>query len=758
MRRLSTLILLAVAACGGKPAQPQIPMLPGDGTEHVAKPVATKAPPAADPWNAKPDLIPMPTVGDAAPAPLAVPSFDEFKLANGLQVYVVKNDRLPVMAMQLAIRAGRMQEPRARLGVAEMTADMLVKGTARRDALGLAKAIDFVGGTIAADSTFEATLVSCSVLVRNASTCFELVPEMVTQPAFPEAELGQMRDRLIGGIRQRFDDPATLASAHAQNLLWGAEHVRGWINSEDAIAALRRDDLVAWHKTWFVANNAMLVITGDVDGKKLRPQIERAFGGWRKGPVPPSPTYQEPGLSGSRIRLVDKPGQTVTQIRIAQFAIKHEDPRFFDTLVWNYVLGGSGETSRLNRALRAAGNNYSVATSSFDRNLDRGSFVASSTARSSDAVATVKTLLGEIAKMAKDGPTQDELTLAIANITGSYPLRFQSAADVGAALIGAELHGFGREYLANFPVAVGQVGLADAKRAASEVLDPRAYVVVLVGDAKDLAPQLKKEGWRYETVAFSTPITPAIGGAPGKPADEKPIDPAVAAAAHKLVDEAIAAKGGKARLAAIKGLRVVSTGTTTIQGQTMPIELSRVLVLPDRMRIDAKIKPPGGREVEVNVGVANQQGWQRGPDPKTGTYAVVDLTSDSLSDVDFERWREPELILLKAADPKARLATAPDETIDGKPHAVVTLGSPFGITVSLYIDKQTKLVRRMSYKDDKTSESDDLTDYRDVGGLKLAYKRASSGTGRSTALDVKTIEVDPKIEPSLFAKPAPSVK
>jgi len=117
MRTLSVLLLITVcgAACGGAPAQPQIPMLPGDGDAHVAKPVTVKpgaaAPAAAaaasDPWSARQDLIPMPTVG-GPPVPLAVPNFDELKLANGLTVYVVKNDRLPVMSMQLAVKAGRI--------------------------------------------------------------------------------------------------------------------------------------------------------------------------------------------------------------------------------------------------------------------------------------------------------------------------------------------------------------------------------------------------------------------------------------------------------------------------------------------------------------------------------------------------------------------------------------------------------------------------------------------------------------------------
>jgi zinc protease len=745
MRKLFAVLL--IAACGSKAPPPAIPMLPGDGDAHVVKPPPVKAPAQVDPWTGRSDLIAAPV--PRPPGALELPKIDEFKLSNGLQVYIVKSGRLPVVAIQLAIRAGRMHEPRARLGVSELTADMLVKGTKQRDAVALAKAIDAVGGTIAADSTFEATLVSCSVLARNAGTCLELIPEMITQPTFPDTELTRMRETLVGGIRQRLDDGAILASAHAQNLLWGNDHVRGWINSEQSLASIRRDDVVTWHRTWYVPGNAVLVIAGDVDPRKLKVDLERTFGVWRKGPVPPTPSYSEQGLSGSRIRLVDKPGQTQTHIRIAQFGIKHDDPRFFDTLVWNYTLGGGGASSRLVKALREGGKGYG-ATSSFDRNVDRGSFLVSTTTRSSDAITTAKVMLAEIAKLAKEGPTKEEVAAAIANITGGYGLRFQSANDICSAVMGAELHRFGQEYLTNFPAVVGQVDAAEAKRAASEILDPKAYVMVLVGDAKDFEPEMKKEGWRYEKVAFTDPVT-----APMK-LPEIVVDPKASATARKLVEEALAAKGGRARLTALKAMRLNAVGTTTVQGQTLPVEISRVFVFPDKMRIDATLKPPRApRDVVISMGVAAQTGWQRGPDPKTNENVVVDITGAGLQSINFERWREPELILIKATEPDAKLAPAPDETIDGKSYAVVKLRAPFAdVEVSLYFDKKTKMIARMSYTDGGTTETDDFSDYRDVGGVKFAYKRTSNGDGRSTALELKSVELDPTVDPGTFNKPA----
>jgi len=744
MRTLVILALVAalVAACGQKSGPAAIPLLPGDGDSHVVKPPAAKPAPPPDPYAGR-DVIPPPT--PKPPAAIELPKLDEFKLGNGLAVYVVKTSKLPVVSMQLAVRAGRMHEPHARLGVSELAADMLVKGTRSHDAAALARTIDAVGGTIAADSTFEATLLSCSVMTRSADTCFQLLSEMVTQPSFPEAELGPMRAALIAKIQQRVDDPGALASAHAQNLLWGNDHVRGWINSQQSMGSIRRDDVIAWHRAWFVPGNALLVVTGDVDARKLRGDLERTFGAWRKSPVPPAPTFPEPGLSGTRIRLVDKPGLAQTQIRIAQFGIKHDDPRFFDTLVWNYALGG-GPSSRLARAVRS--DKGYVAGSGFDRNSDRGSFVASTVTRTADAVATTKAMIGEIAKLAKDGPTQEEISGAIIGITGGYGLRFQAASDFGASLLTAELHGYGQEYLANFPVAVAQVSVADAKRAAGEILNPKAYVVVLVGDAKDLEPALNKEGWRYEKVAFSDPVSAPYA------APEVPVDAKAAAAARKLIDDALTAKGGKAKLAAVKAFKLTATGTTTISGTSLPVEISRVFVLPDKMRIDATLKPQG-RDVLVSVGVNGKTGWQRGPDGQTGQYAVVDITGNALATVDFERWREPELILLKAAEPDAKLTPLADDTVDGKPCSVIRLRSPFvDVDVDLYLDKKTKLLTRMTFSDGGNTESDEFSDYREVGGIKFAHKRSTNGGGRATTLDLKKVEIDPGIEPTLFDKPA----
>ena len=234
------------------------------------------------------------------------------------------------------------------------------------------------------------------------------------------------------------------------------------------------------------------------------------------------------------------------------------------------------------------------------------------------------------------------------------------------------------------------------------------------------------------------------------------VEPKAAAAARKFVEEALAAKGGRAKLNGLKALRMTAAGTTTIQGQAVPVEITRVFVFPDKMRIDATLKPPRSpKDVVISIGVVAQTGWQRGPDPRTNDYAVADITGAALQTINFERWREPELILIKATEPDAKLSPAPDETVDGKSYTVMKLRAPFAeVDVSLYFDKKTKMVARMSYTDGGSTEIDDFSDYRDVGGLKFAYRRTSNGEGRSTALEIMNIEVDPAFVPAVFNKRA----
>lgn len=732
-------LALTAVACGPKPPTTIIPSLPGDGDTNVARPPDTGAPAQpADPWAGRKDLIKAPP--PPRPQAVTLPPIERFTLANGLQVVVVKSDRLPVVSMQLMVHAGRAEEPLARLGVSELTADLLPKGTRKRTALAIAKTIDFVGGHITADAGFEATWLTCTTMSKDARVCLELLPEMVIQPSFAAEEIAKAKEVQLAEVMRRLDDAGALASAHTQNLLWGDEHVRGWVTSPESIRRLERSDLVAWHKTWFVPGNATLAVSGDVDVARLKKDLTRAFAGWAKGPVPARPKYGQPSLGGVKVRLVDKPGQTQTQIRLGQFGIRHDDPRFFSSLVWNYALGGGGFSSRLMKVVRSEGGKTYGASSTFDRNLERGSLVVATFTRTAETVATLQLVLEELKKMQAGGPTEEEVAAAIANIAGSYAMRVAGADELAAALLTADLHGLSEAYVSTFPVQVGQVSRDAAAEAARTVLTPGAFVVVLLGDGDALAPQLQAAGVPFERVRFDAPIGPQ----PEAPA--LAADPKLAAAGVKLLDAALAAKGGD-KVAKMKTLRMTGEGTLAAQGQTVDVVMTRTLALPDRMRMDIEL----AKQFQISFALDGAKGgWTRSP------RGIEDLPAAQIPELEHQRWVDPELVLLRHREPGARVQAQPSEKLDGKAVDVVDVSSADGKhRTRLYLDPATKLPVAQRYPSGAGETVERWDDYRDVGGIKIAHSRVSTAGGERSEIKVTKVEVDPAVDAATFAKPTP---
>lgn len=739
MSRLAfVLAAAALVACGPKPTREIIPTLPGDGTAHVAPPPEEAAPPAArDPWTGRTDLIkPPPT---KAPSAVTLPTVERFTLPNGLAVLVVKSDRLPTVSMQLAVRAGHGEEPLARLGVAELTANVLPKGTKKKSALAIAKAIDFVGGSITADASLEATWVTCSALAKDQATCLELLPEMVLSPSFPQEEIDKAKALMIAELGRRLDDTGALAAAHAQNLLWGNDHVRGWVTSPAWIGKLTRADLVAWHKTWFVPGNAQLAVAGDVDIPKLKAALTRAFGGWKKAAVPAPPRYPEPARRALTVRLVDKPGLTQTQIRVAQLGIRHDDVQFFPTLVWNYALGGGAFSSRLMTVVRSQGGKTYGASTAFDRDLERGALVASTFTRTEETVATLRLVLEEMGKMRDGGPTADEVDAAIANLAGGYALRLTGADDIAAALVTADLHGLSQAYVTDFPLLVSRVSAEEAAEAARAILAPETAAVVLVGDGAKVGPQLEAAGIPFEKVGFTDPIGPQPDSAPSGAND-----PAKVAAAAKVLDAALAAKGG-AKLAALKSMRMTAAGTLATQGQKLDVVFRRTLVLPDRMRMDIELN----KQFNVAIVVVGNGGWQSGPG------GIEEIAASQLPALEQQRFIDPEFVLLRARDPGATATLLGTDKIDNRAMDVVRVTSRSGLEVILFLDRETHLLRQTRYLNGGSEARENFTDYREVGGIQVAHRRVSNGANETSDLTIEAVELDPAVDPTIFNRPEP---
>lgn len=735
----------ALAACPGRGSE-VVPALPGDGTGNFAEDRAADgdAAAASDPWAGR-DLIDSPP--PAEPVALELPPIERFTLPSGLEVIAVRDPTLPVVSLQLAIRAGKELEARDQVGLSSFVASMLSRGTRRKSAAQIAGAIDFVGGALGASASYEATLVTCKVLSKHLDTCLELVPDMLARPSFPAAEMDIVRQDLHAQVRQRLDDAGQLASAHFQTFLWGAEHPRGWPLTQQTIDAISRDDLIRWHRQWLRPNNAVLAIAGDIDPAALRQRLTRAFGPWKKGALPQRPERQRPALDGMKVLLVDKPDQTQTHIRVGHFGLSHRDEAFYAAMIMNYSLGGGMFSSRLLERVRSeAGKSY-AASSSFDRNLDVGAFVAATFTRTPETVDTVRLVREVIAEMAAEGPTEDEVRAAITNLSGSYATRFETAGDVAGALLAADLHGFGAEYVRDYPLNVAAVDREAAARAADRFLDPDDLVIVLVGNAEEIEPQLREAGWVYDTVGHLESVAPWERG--GVDTAAAPADPEQARAARAVLDQALAKKGGARRLGALKTLTWRGTAELSLPGGKVPAQVHKRVLRPDKLRLDMNI---GGGQVQATTVLAGDQAWGREISQRGDQ--TIDFPPDQAAALRAQMWREQDLVLLRHREEGASVTPLPDRTLDGRPHHAVRVVSADGaLSVVLFIDKKSKVLGGMEYSDQGVKALETYGDYRRVGGLQIAHRRDTDSPQLDLSIQLDEVKIDDKLAPLLFVKP-----
>ena len=349
-------------------------------------------------------------------------------MKNGLEVIVVARKELPVVSFGIAVKAGGYDEDKATtLGVSDFVAAMLRRGTdagaghKKRSADDISRAIDFVGGALDGQAGLESSSVSCSVLSKDTGLCVDLLADVLQRPSFPDKEMPEVREQMLAALASRYDSPSDLAQAHFDNLLFGEKNPAGWVLTPEDVQKITRDALVTFWKTYYRPNNAVLAIAGDVDAARLRGELERAFGQWKKADVPVRPPFKMAALKATRVLLVDKPDLTQSTILLGHRGLRHADPMWFPATLMNYVLGGSDFSSRLMIDVRSKrGLTYGI-SSSYGASLYDGAFQVSASTKNENVWEALVAIVNQIRKMKTTGRRRPSWPRARATMRAATP-------------------------------------------------------------------------------------------------------------------------------------------------------------------------------------------------------------------------------------------------------------------------------------------------------------------------------------------------
>ena len=235
MKRLhvmSVLAALAVVGCASDPA-PSAP---------TTKPTAAR-PPVESMAAVWPDEDFRATQPEAGPTPeLKVPAVERFTLANGLEVYLVKQERLPTLYMSLQFDVGGLGDPGKKTGMTSMCMDLLDEGTRSKDKAAFEAAQADKAVSVWSGGGGETSTVNGRALVRDADAMFELAAEMLLQPGLRQGDLDRLKKQARAGLQQRTASPAGVAGRLFPSLIYGASHPYGRFQTDATIEAVKLGD------------------------------------------------------------------------------------------------------------------------------------------------------------------------------------------------------------------------------------------------------------------------------------------------------------------------------------------------------------------------------------------------------------------------------------------------------------------------------------------------------------------------------------
>ena len=707
------------------------------------------------------------------PQPLAAreikfPPYEIQTLANGLQVVAVLQHEQPAVSMRLLVRAGTSSDPRDKLGLAHLAASLLDQGTTTKSSQEINDEVDFIGASMGAGAGTDLTLCNMVVMKDSFETGMRILSDMVRHPAFAAGEIERQRQQMLSGLQVSADDPGYVADAVFDRLVYGF-HPYGMPENgtPQTIASITRDDLLAFHARFFLPNNAILALVGDITADEAFATAKKIFGDWEKRDLP-SQTFIDPPDPTRRVIVVDKADAVQTEVRVGHIGIprKHQDYMAVNLAI--RILGGEG-SNRLHQVLRTERSLTYGAQANFEAHKQTGDFQAETNTRSEATAEVLRLIVDEFWRLQRERVSDRELDGAKAYLTGSFPLTIETPESIAMQVVNALFYGLPLEELQNTRERVNAVTPDDVQRVAKAYLRPDRLSVVLVGNAKAFASQLGAVGFApYETVQIADLDLTAANfrrsgtraalmpaglqlPAPRLQYQQAPIasrrsdeqSPDEAAKAMALVDQAIAAKGGLDKLRALKAIVARQTQASRRPDGESQVETTNYIQYPDRFRVEAP---------DLVQGYDGSRAWMK---DRSGVHDAPDALA---RDAALSLRRDVVPLLLAAKSGAVAVRLLPDvKDPEGRLNHAVELSASDLNPIVLYVDPETSMIRKRLFTANAPGRpvvEEQFSDYRSVDGIQFAFEATQKVGPLSVERKVTEVKINPPLDPALFKRPA----
>ncbi len=447
----------------------------------------------------------------ATPPPPAQPRTGTFPkpaeqtLPNGLRVIVIERHETPLIAAQLLIKNGGEVDPPEMSGLADMTANLLTKGTQSRDATQIAQQIESLGGSLDSGARWDSSFANVGVMSSKIPQAMEILADVVRRPTFKSEEVERLRQQYLDNITLGLGDPGTIGRWVAARVIFGdSPYGHPVSGTAESLARIAPADITKMHGRLYRPDNAILIIGGDTTAKDAFALATKYFGDWQKPstPLPTLTTASENAANKTgRVVVIDKPDAGQAAVYLARTGINRKDTDYFRGIVSNSVL--SGYSGRLNQEIRIKRGLSYGAGSNLDARRDVGPFVASAQTKNESGAVVADLLMGEISRLSSSPPVDVELTPRKAVLIGGFSRSLETVNGLVAQVGTLALFGMGLDEINRYINNVQSITTADIQKFAGTRLDAKTSNLIIVGNAKAFLPELQKKYANVEVIPVS---------------------------------------------------------------------------------------------------------------------------------------------------------------------------------------------------------------------------------------------------------------
>ncbi|MCM0664916.1 M16 family metallopeptidase [Flavobacterium tyrosinilyticum] len=631
---------------------------------------------------------PQPKPGNAPVVNIKKPQ--TFVLANGMKVLVVENHKLPRVSYTLTLDNAPFTEGNKK-GVDELTSSLIGNGTKKTTKEAFNEEIDFYGANI----NFTSQGAYASSLSKYSGRVLELLAEGALQPNFTQTEFDKEKAKLLEGLKADEKSVPAISNRVVDVLAFGKNHPVGEYLSEETVKNVTLADVQNNYNTYFVPENAYLVIIGDVKFKEAKTAVEKLFSGWKKQTAPKN-TYPTPvNVSSLQIDFVDVPNAVQSEISLVNTVnLRMNDPDFFPAVIANQILGGDFN-SYLNMNLREQHAWTYGASSSIGSGKYVTKFKASSAVRNTVTDSAVVQFVKEIKRIRTERVDPEVLRNVKAGYIGRFVMQVEKPQAVARYALNIETEKLPADFYEKYIQTINNVTADDIYRVANKYFLLDNMRIVIVGKGSDVISGLEK---------LQIPIHyfDKYGNPVEKPATKKEAPKDISA--KKVFENYINAIGGEKAVTAVKTLYM--NGTTTVPQAPNPLTFISKLDSKGKMMVSLSMGTMNLMKQVVNEKGAyvEQQGQRK------------NLEGEDLAEMKANAAPFEELQLVKRTDLKVEGI----EPINGNDAYVIKDGK-----TKYYYDVKSGLKTaesKVREQDGKSVEQiTNFNDYKEVKGVKVPF-------------------------------------